>query len=73
MSAINGNGKSNLLVSYLFPKETGFEGQCALEKQIQNTIAKAIKEEYPDIHFVIADEECICEKILSTGNQFFGE
>lgn len=66
MSAVNGNGKSNLLISYLFPKGTGFEGQCALEDQIKNTIAKAIKEEYPDVHFVIADEECISEKILSS-------
>ena len=66
MSALSGNGKSNLLVSFLFPKGTSFEGQCALERQIQNTIAKAIKEEYPDVHFAIADEECINEKLLNS-------
>ena len=66
MSALNGNGKSNLLASFLFPKGTCFEGQCALERQIQNTIANAIKDNYPDVHFVIADEECINEKLLNS-------
>lgn len=59
MSALNGSGKSNLLVSFLFPKEMCFEEQHALERNIRNTIVNTIKEKYPTVLFTMADEECI--------------
>ena len=61
MSSINGNGKGNLLISYLFKKDNVLE-QISEEAEIKVLIQHLLSSK--GYKFVIADDELISEKLL---------
>ena len=61
MSSTNGNGKGNLLISYLFKKDNVLE-QINEEAEIKALIRQLLSSK--GYKFVIADDELISEKLL---------
>ena len=43
MSSINGNGKANLLITYLFPQNSSFIEQCDLECKLKKEISEILQ------------------------------
>jgi hypothetical protein len=62
MSSINGNGKANLLISYLFPENTNTVEQIDLENTLKKEISEVLNKH--GLKFVIADDELISQKLL---------
>lgn len=60
MSIIDGNGKGNLLISYLF-KNNDFEKQVDEELELKREITKLLSSK--GYKFVIADDDVINEKL----------
>ena len=58
MSITNGNHKVHILVSYKMPEDLEMPHECELDRNIKMTIASALKEKYPDLTFVLTDDEC---------------
>lgn len=61
MSLVNGNGKGNLLISYLFKSEDVI-GQIKEEKALKNELIKLMSSK--GYKFTIADDELINEKLI---------
>ncbi len=61
MSAINGNGKGNLLISYLF-KNTKVTKQVEEESELKVLISNLLSTK--GYRFVIADDELIDAKLI---------
>ena len=61
VSSTNGNGKGNLLISYLFKKDNVLE-QINEEAEIKALIQQLLSSK--GYKFVIADDELISEKLL---------
>lgn len=61
MSSTNGNGKANLLISYLFPENTNTIEQINLENILKKEISEILNSH--GLKFVIADDELISEKL----------
>lgn len=61
MSSINGDGKGNLLISYLFKSNDEVE-HIEEEIMLKNEIAKLLSEK--GYKFVIADDELIDKKLI---------
>ena len=59
MSVIDGNGKENFLLSYLFPKELDTTGQIDLHHKIKNKLANVMHNEFPEVKFTLGDSEII--------------
>lgn len=62
MSVLNGNGKGNLLVSYIF-KSTDFDKQIDEEKSLKNEIANLLDSK--GYKFIIIDDDLINEKLIN--------
>ena len=62
MSSINGNGKANLLISYLFSENTNTVEQIDLENTLKKEISEVLNKH--GLKFVIADDELISQKLL---------
>lgn len=62
MSIVNGNGKGNLLISYLFPEGSTLKEQCDLENELKNEFAKILHQK--KLKFIIGDDEFINRKFL---------
>ena len=60
MSSINGNGKGNLLISYLF-KNDKMTKQVEEEAELKALISISLKSK--GYKFAIADDELIAEKL----------
>lgn len=61
MSSMNGNGKGNLLISYLFKSDDVIE-HIDEEYMLKNEIAKLLSEK--GYKFIIADDELINNRLL---------
>lgn len=61
MSSVNGSGKGNLLISYLF-KNNDAIAQIDEEMELKNEIAQLLHSK--GYKFAIADDELIHEKLL---------
>lgn len=62
MSSTNGNGKSNLLISYLLKGKTTCE-QIDEEQKLKNELAQFMTDR--GYKYIIADDEFITEKLLT--------
>lgn len=62
MSSINGNGKGNLLITYIFKSNDSFR-QVDEEVELKNEIAKLLSSK--GYKFIIADDELINEKLIN--------
>lgn len=62
MSVIDGNGKGNLLISYIFNSDD-FVEQIKEESELKKEISKVLSEK--GYKFVIADDKLINEKLIS--------
>ena len=62
MSSLNGNGKANLLISYLFPENTNIVEQIDLENILKKEISEVLHKH--NLKFVIADDELISKKLI---------
>ena len=58
MSVSNGDHKAHILLSYKLPKKMDLPQQCGLDREIKMTIAKALESGFPDLVFVLTDDEC---------------
>lgn len=63
MSVIDGNGKENFLLSYLFPKELDTVEQIDLHNQIRDKISNVMYKDYPEIKFTLGDSSYINPKL----------
>lgn len=63
MSATNGNGKGNLLITYLFKNNSSTE-QIDEERQLKNEIAQLLNSK--GYKFVVANDELINKKLLKS-------
>lgn len=63
MSSVNGDGKGNLLISYLFKSDDAIE-HIDEESMLKNEIAKLLSEK--GYKFVIADDELINNKLIKS-------
>lgn len=60
LSSVDGNGKGNLLISYLF-KNNSFQGQIEEEKVLKVEIQKLMDSK--GYKFIIIDDQLINEKL----------
>lgn len=61
MSSVNGDGKGNLLISYIFKNKDEIK-QIEEEATLKREIARLLSEK--GYKFVIADDELINEKLI---------
>jgi len=64
MSIVNGNGKGNLLISYLFPKESGIKEQCELEAKIGRAISEVMAKYFPKVRYIMGADEDTSPQVL---------